>query len=74
VPGVRVPDVEYDLRPDRRWGRSTMRAFIVLFVLLVVGAGGGGYWYYFTEKQRAADVVRLRDEAKTLAATGRSTA
>ncbi|MBP8807149.1 MAG: tetratricopeptide repeat protein [Kofleriaceae bacterium] len=70
VPGVRVPDVEYDLRPDRRWGRSTMRAFIVLFVLLVVGAGGGGYWYYRTEKQRAADVVRLRDEAKTLAATG----
>nr|MBP6848697.1 tetratricopeptide repeat protein [Kofleriaceae bacterium] len=70
VPGVRIPDVDYDLRPDRRWGRSTVRAFIVLFVLLVAGAGGGGYWYYFTEKQRAADVKKLRDDAATLVAQG----
>lgn len=70
VPGVRVPDVEFDLRPDRRWGRSTVRAFIVLFVLLVGGAAGGGYWYYRADKQRAAEVVRARDEAAQLAATG----
>ena len=70
VPGVRVPDAEYDLRPDRRWGRSTVRAFVVLFVLLVAGVGGGGYWYYFTEKQRAADVARLRDSARQAMETG----
>ena len=70
VPGVRVPDAEYDLRPDRRWGRSTVRAFVVLFVLLVAGVGGGGYWYYFTEQQRAADVARLRASAATAMASG----
>ena len=70
VPGVRVPDVEYDLRADRRWGRSTVRAFIVLFVLLIAGAGGGGYYYYYTERERAADVQRLRNEADKLVAQG----
>ena len=34
--GVRVPDADFDLRPDRRWGRSTRRAFIFLFVVLVL--------------------------------------
>jgi len=45
VAGVRVPDSDFDLRPDRRWGRSTRRAFIFLFVVLVLGISGGGTWY-----------------------------
>ncbi|MCW5808092.1 MAG: hypothetical protein KIT31_37420, partial [Deltaproteobacteria bacterium] len=64
VAGVRVPEQEYDLRPDRRWGRSTRRAFIFLFVVLVVGIGGGGTWYWWSEKQTAEAVGRLQKEAK----------
>lgn len=64
VAGVRVPDVEYDLRPDRRWGRSTRRAFIFLFIVLVLGLGGGGTWYWWSEKQKAEAVARLQREAK----------
>src|SRR5262249_33875292 len=51
VAGVRVPDSDYDLRPDRRWGRSTRRAFIFLFVVLVLGVGGGGGWWWWSNKQ-----------------------
>src|SRR5262245_59871949 len=64
VAGVRVPDSNFDLRPDRRWGRSTRRAFVFLFVVLVLGIGGGGSWYWWTEKQRAEAVARLQKEAK----------
>lgn len=64
VAGVRVPDVEFDLRPDRRWGRSTRRAFTFLFVVLVLGIGGGGTWYWWTEKQKSEAVVRLQKESK----------
>ncbi len=64
VAGVRVPDSDFDLRPDRRWGRSTRRAFIFLFVVLVLGIGGGGTWYYWTEKQKTEAVVRLQKESK----------
>ncbi|MBE7453772.1 MAG: tetratricopeptide repeat protein [Kofleriaceae bacterium] len=70
VPGVRVPDVEYDLRPDRRWGRSTTRAFIVLFVLLVLGIGGGGAFWYYTEQQKAEAVARHRAKARDLVTHG----
>ena len=70
VAGVRVPDAEYDLRPDRRWGRSTRRAFIFLFVVLVLGIGGSGFWYYWSEKQKAEAVARLQKEAKTAIAFG----
>ncbi len=70
VPGVRVPDVEFDLRPDRRWGRSTTRAFAVLFVLLVFGVGGGGFWWYYTEQQKAEAVAKHRAKARELIATG----
>jgi hypothetical protein len=31
-PGVRVPDSEFDIKPDRRWGRSAGRTFVLLFV------------------------------------------
>jgi tetratricopeptide (TPR) repeat protein len=64
VAGVRVPDADFDLRPDRRWGRSTRRAFIFLFVVLVLGIGGGGTWYWWTEKQKTEAVARLQKEAK----------
>ncbi|MGE0548740.1 MAG: tetratricopeptide repeat protein [Kofleriaceae bacterium] len=64
VAGVRVPDQEYDLRPDRRWGRSTRRAFIFLFVVLVLGIGGGGTWYWWTEKQKSEAIARLSRESK----------
>lgn len=64
VAGVRVPDADFDLRPDRRWGRSTRRAFIFLFVVLVLGIGGGGTWYWWTERQKDEAVARLQNEAK----------
>jgi tetratricopeptide (TPR) repeat protein len=63
VAGVRVPDSDFDLKPDRRWGRSTRRAFIFLFVVLVLGIGGGGTWYWWTEKQKAEAVARLQKES-----------
>ncbi|HEY0195530.1 MAG TPA: tetratricopeptide repeat protein, partial [Kofleriaceae bacterium] len=70
VAGVRVPDSDFDLRPDRRWGRSTRRAFIFLFVVLVLGIGGGGTWYWWSEKQKAEAVARLQHESQTAIAAG----
>jgi tetratricopeptide (TPR) repeat protein len=70
VAGVRVPDVELDLRPDRRWGRSTRRAFAFLFIVLFLGIGGGGTWYWWSEKQRAESVARLQRDAKKLLGHG----
>jgi tetratricopeptide (TPR) repeat protein len=64
VAGVRVPDAEFDLKPDRRWGRSTRRAFTFLFVVLVLGIGGGGTWYWWTEKQKLEAVARLQHESQ----------
>ncbi|MDX2087306.1 MAG: tetratricopeptide repeat protein [Kofleriaceae bacterium] len=63
VAGVHTEN-EFDLRPDRRWGRSTRRAFIFLFVVLVIGIGGGGTWYWWSEKQKAEAVARLQKESK----------
>jgi tetratricopeptide (TPR) repeat protein len=73
VAGVRVPDEEYDLRPDRRWGRSTRRAFIFLFVVLVLGIGGGGTWYWWSEKQKSEAVARLQTESKSSLGNGEYT-
>jgi tetratricopeptide (TPR) repeat protein len=64
VAGVRVPDADFDLRPDRRWGRSTRRAFVFLFVVLVLGIGGGGTWYWWSEKQKSEAVARLQHESQ----------
>jgi tetratricopeptide (TPR) repeat protein len=64
VAGVRVPDADFDLKPDRRWGRSTRRAFIFLFVVLVLGIGGGGTWYWWSEKQKSEAVARLQHESQ----------
>jgi len=73
VAGVRVPDADYDLRPDRRWGRSTRRAFIFLFVVLVLGIGGGGTWYWWSEKQKSEAVARLQTESKQALGNGEYT-
>ncbi len=70
VAGVRVPDADFDLRPDRRWGRSTRRAFVFLFVVLVLGIGGGGTWYWWSEKRKAEAVAALQKEAKTSIVAG----
>jgi tetratricopeptide (TPR) repeat protein len=70
VAGVRVPDVDYDLRPDRRWGRSTRRAFIFLFVVLVLGIGGGSTWYWWAEKQKSEAVAGGHRKAKEALGTG----
>jgi tetratricopeptide (TPR) repeat protein len=70
VAGVRVPDVEYDLRPDRRWGRSTRRMFVFLFIVLVFGIGGGGTWYWWSETQRAEAVAGLQGESRQTLARG----
>lgn len=68
VAGVRLPEVQYDLRPDRRWGRSARRTFIFLFLVMFMGLGGGGAWYYWTEKQKTIEVARLqRDSQEELA-------
>jgi len=64
IAGVRVPDSDFDLRPDRRWGRSTRRAFIFLFVVLILGIGGGGGWYWWSEKKKAEAVATLQQESK----------
>jgi tetratricopeptide (TPR) repeat protein len=70
VAGVRVPDADFDLRPDRRWGRSTRRAFVFLFVVLVLGIGGGGTWYWWSEKQKAEAVARLQRESQVVIQLG----
>jgi tetratricopeptide (TPR) repeat protein len=64
VAGVRVPEVEYDLRPDRRWGRSTTRMFVVLFVLMFLGLGAGGFYWWYTEKEKAEAVAAAQKQAK----------
>ena len=66
VPRVRVPDAHYDLSAGRRWGRSTVRMFIYLFVLLFIAGGGVGGWYWYAAKQRSEDVVRHLTGAETL--------
>ncbi len=70
VAGVRLPDMQYDLRPDRRWGRSARRLFVLLFLVLFMGLGGGGAWYFWTEKQKTAAVARLQRDAREQIADG----
>src|SRR5690606_20593857 len=70
VPRVRVPEASYDLTPGRRWGRSTVRMFIYLFVLLFMGIGGAGTWYWYAEKQKSEDVERHVSAAVVLIEDG----
>ncbi len=62
IAGVRVPASDIDLRPDRRWGRSTRRGFMFLFVVLVLLVGGGGTWMWWSNKQKADSVARVTGE------------
>lgn len=64
VAGVRVADADFDLRPDRRWGRSTRRAFAFLFTVLILGIGGGGGAYWWNQKATAKHVAKLQAESK----------
>lgn len=70
VPRVRVPEANYDLAAGRRWGRSTVRMFIYLFVLLFMAGGGVGAWYWYAAKQRGEDVARHIAGAETLIGSG----
>ncbi|MCB9571053.1 MAG: hypothetical protein H6709_03085 [Kofleriaceae bacterium] len=70
VPGVRVPASEFDIKPDRRWGRSSSRFFIALFVLLVLGTGGGVGYYFYSEQQKTEAVARYQKEAERLKQSG----
>jgi tetratricopeptide (TPR) repeat protein len=70
VPRVSVPEASFDLASGRRWGRSTMRLFVYLFVLLFAGIAGAGTWFWYTEKQRSRDVVRHVDAARVLVDSG----
>jgi tetratricopeptide (TPR) repeat protein len=70
VPGVRVPDASWDLRAERRWGRSAVKAFVVLFVLLAIGLGGGGGWWWYSQREKARAVAAHRDKARALLAAG----
>ena len=58
IPRVRVPHVDYDVTPGRRWGRSTMRLFVYLFVILFMGVAGAGGWYWYAGKLQVEDVDR----------------
>jgi tetratricopeptide (TPR) repeat protein len=70
IAGVRSSEADFDLKPDRRWGRSTRRAFVFLFVVLVLGIGGGGTWYWWSEKQKSEAVARLQRESQLAIPTG----
>jgi tetratricopeptide (TPR) repeat protein len=70
VPRVRVPEGNYDLAAGRRWGRSTVRMFIYLFVLLFMAGGGVGGWYWYAAKQRGEDVARHIAGAEGLIGSG----
>jgi tetratricopeptide (TPR) repeat protein len=58
VPNVRVGEMTFDVNPDRRWGRSSARMFIFLFVIAGMAVAGVGTFYWYTEKQRAEDVAQ----------------
>ncbi|HWM87099.1 MAG TPA: tetratricopeptide repeat protein [Kofleriaceae bacterium] len=58
IPRVRVPEGHYDVTPGRRWGRSTFRIFVYLFVTLFMSLAGAGAWYWYANQQRSDDVER----------------
>ncbi len=70
VPSVRVPDADFDLRPEKRWGRSTKRIFALLFTLLIFGTAGGVTWYVYTERQKEEAVTRHLATAEARLTTG----
>ena len=65
IPRVRVPHVDYDVTPGRRWGRSTVRLFVYLFVILFMSVAGAGAWYWYAGKLQVEDVGRHIQAART---------
>ncbi len=63
IPRVRVPDVNYEISPGRRWGRSTARIFAYLFVTLFMAIAGAGAWYWYATLQQSEDVARHLETA-----------
>jgi tetratricopeptide (TPR) repeat protein len=70
LPNVRVGELTFDVNPDRRWGRSSARMFIYLFVIGAMAIGGVGTWYWYSEKQRSEDVNRHLEVAESLVPAG----
>jgi tetratricopeptide (TPR) repeat protein len=66
VGGIVTPELQYDLRPDRRWGRTARKLFAILFVLLFASIGGGTAWYFWAKAQRAEQVAKLQKDSRTL--------
>jgi tetratricopeptide (TPR) repeat protein len=70
MPSVNAPEAAFELAPGKRWGRSTRRAFVFLFIMLFASLGGGGYWYYYAATQRDAKVSRHIAAARQLMESG----
>lgn len=70
VPNVRVSEAQYDVIAGKRWGRSSLRMFIYLFVVLIAAGTGSGVWYWYSEKQRSTDIARYLDGAGQILESG----
>jgi tetratricopeptide (TPR) repeat protein len=70
VPNVRVSQASYDVAPGKRWGRSSVRMFIYLFVILGAAGAGSGVWNWYAQKQMAGHRDRHIDVALTLIEAG----
>ncbi len=58
VPNVSVPAPRPSVDPDKVWGRSSKKTFIVLFAVLFAAVGAGGGYYYWTEQQKSKAVAK----------------
>jgi tetratricopeptide (TPR) repeat protein len=70
VPNVRVADSPYEVEPGKRWGRSSFRLFVYLFVILIAAGTGGGVWTWYADKKNNSEIAVFRDEAKLLIEAG----
>ncbi len=70
VPNVRVPDSPYEVEPGKRWGRSSFRLFVYLFVILIAAGSGGGVWNWYATKKNNTEIDGFIAEAKALIEAG----
>ncbi len=70
IPNVRVAEASYDVAPGKRWGRSSVRMFIYLFVMLLAAGTGGGVWNWYATKTNNAQIEALLAEARGLIEDG----